>query len=174
MVFSTYQSIEVVAKAQEDAGLPEFDMIICDEAHRTTGATLAGQDESAFVKVHDDNFIQASKRLYMTATPRIYDDNSKAKAGQSNAILASMDDENLFGPEFHRLGFGEAVSLNLLTDYKVLVLAVDEGSVSRTFQGTMEANSELKLDDVARIVGCWNGLAKLVRPSTTFPLTLNQ
>ncbi|WP_061961097.1 DEAD/DEAH box helicase [Demequina flava] len=161
VVFSTYQSIDVVAKAQKDAGLPAFDMIICDEAHRTTGATLANTDESAFVKVHDDSFIKAAKRLYMTATPRIYDDNSKAKAGQSNAVIASMDDEELYGPEFHRLGFGEAVSLNLLTDYKVLVLAVDEGSVSRTFQGTMEANSELKLDDVARIVGCWNGLAKI-------------
>ncbi|WP_062076565.1 DEAD/DEAH box helicase [Demequina globuliformis] len=161
VVFSTYQSIDVVAKAQKDAGLPDFDMIICDEAHRTTGATLANTDESAFVKVHNEDFIKASKRLYMTATPRIYDDNSKAKAGQANAVIASMDDENYYGPEFHRLGFGEAVSMNLLTDYKVLVLAVDEGSVSKTFQGTMEANSELKLDDVARIVGCWNGLAKI-------------
>ncbi|MDE0573471.1 DEAD/DEAH box helicase family protein [Demequina sp. B12] len=161
VVFSTYQSIDVVAKAQKEAGLPDFDMIICDEAHRTTGATLANTDESAFVKVHNEDFIKASKRLYMTATPRIYDDNSKAKAGQANAVIASMDDETYYGPEFHRLGFGEAVSMNLLTDYKVLVLAVDEGSISKTFQGTMEANSELNLDDVARIVGCWNGLAKI-------------
>ncbi len=159
VVFSTYQSLEVIHQAQQ-GGLADFDMVICDEAHRTTGATLAGDVESSFVKVHDDAYIRAAKRLYMTATPRIYDDNSKAKAGQANAVLASMDNEALYGPEFHRLGFGEAVSANLLTDYKVLVLAVDEGSVAKTFQSAMEVNSELNLDDVARIVGCWNGLAK--------------
>ena len=168
VVFSTYQSIAVVAEAQAK-GLPDFDLVICDEAHRTTGATLAGIDESAFVKVHDPSFIRASKRLYMTATPRIYDDASKAKAGQAQAVLASMDDESLYGPELHRLGFGEAVSAGLLTDYKVLVLAVDEKSVSRTFQAQMaDEHSELKLDDVAKIVGCWNGLAKRGELETGF------
>jgi predicted helicase len=168
VVFSTYQSIAVVAEAQAK-GLADFDLVICDEAHRTTGATLAGVDESAFVKVHDPAFIRASKRLYMTATPRIYDDASKAKAGQAQAVLASMDDESLYGPELHRLGFGEAVSAGLLTDYKVLVLAVDEKSVSRTFQAQMaDEHSELKLDDVAKIVGCWNGLAKRGQLETGF------
>lgn len=161
VVFSTYQSIEVVAQAQGLGGVPEFDLVICDEAHRTTGATLVGEDESAFVRVHAASFIQAAKRLYMTATPRIYDDNSKVKAGQAQAVLASMDDEAVFGPEFHRLGFGEAVSKGLLTDYKVLVLAVDEKDVATTFQRQFaDENSELRLDDVAKIVGCWNGLAK--------------
>ena len=160
VVFSTYQSIAVVAQAQA-MGLGDFDLVICDEAHRTTGETLAGVEESAFVRVHDNTFLRATKRLYMTATPRIYDDASKTKAGQAQAVLASMDDEGTYGPEFHRLGFGEAVSANLLTDYKVLVLAVDEKSVSRTFQAQLaDASSELKLDDVAKIVGCWNGLAK--------------
>jgi predicted helicase len=160
VVFSTYQSIAVVAEAQT-MGLADFDLVVCDEAHRTTGVTLVDDDESAFVRVHDNTFLRAAKRLYMTATPRIYDDASKAKAGQAQAVLASMDDEQTYGPEFHRLGFGEAVSANLLTDYKVLVLAVDEKSVSRTFQAQLaDENSELKLDDVAKIVGCWNGLAK--------------
>lgn len=159
VVFSTYQSIDVVAQAQ-GMGAGDFDLIVCDEAHRTTGATLAGQDESAFTRVHDQAYLRASKRLYMTATPRIYDDASKTKAGQSQAVLASMDDELLYGPELHRLGFGEAVSRGLLTDYKVLVLAVDEGAVSKTFQQQFAADGELKLDDVAKIVGCWNGLAK--------------
>lgn len=168
VVFSTYQSVAVVSEAQA-MGLADFDLVICDEAHRTTGATLAGVDESAFVKVHDPGFIRASKRLYMTATPRIYDDASKAKAGQAQAVLASMDDESIYGPELHRLGFGEAVSAGLLTDYKVLVLAVDEKSVSRTFQAQMaDENSELKLDDVAKIVGCWNGLAKRGQLETGF------
>lgn len=161
VVFATYQSIDVVAQAQSQGGLGPFDLIICDEAHRTTGTTLAGADESAFVRVHDDSYLQGRKRLYMTATPRIYDDSSKAKAGQANAVLASMDDETIYGPELHRLGFGEAVAQDLLTDYKVLVLAVDEKSVSRTFQLQLaDDGNELRLDDAAKIVGCWNGLAK--------------
>ena len=161
VIFATYQSIDVVAQAQRQGGLAQFDLIICDEAHRTTGTTLAGEDESAFVKVHDGAYLKSAKRLYMTATPRIYDDSSKAKAGQANAVLASMDDPAIFGEELHRLGFGEAVEKELLTDYKVLVLAVDETSVSRTFQVQLaDEGNELKLDDAAKIVGCWNGLAK--------------
>ena len=168
VVFSTYQSIDVVAQAQQ-LGSPDFNLVICDEAHRTTGATLAGEDESAFVRVHDNSYLHAAKRLYMTATPRIYDDSSKAKAGQANVILASMDDQSVFGPEFHRLGFGEAVSRGLLTDYRVLVLAVDEEQVSRTFQMQLaDDNSELRLDDVAKIIGCWNGLAKRKHSGTDF------
>ena len=139
VVFSTYQSIQVVADAQKQGGFDPFDLIVCDEAHRTTGVTLAGADESAFVRVHDDSFIQGRKRFYMTATPRIYDDTSQAKAGEANAILASMDNEDFYGPEFHRLGFGEAVDRKLLTDYKVLVLAVDEKSVAKTFQLQLDA-----------------------------------
>jgi predicted helicase len=158
VVFATYQSIDVVAQAQQRRG-KAFDLIICDEAHRTTGTTLAGENESAFVRVHNNTYIAASKRLYMTATPRIFEDSSKAKAGEANAILASMDDEELYGPELHRLGFGEAVERGLLTDYKVLVLAVDETAVAQTFQQQL-SDGELQLDDAAKIVGCWNGLAK--------------
>jgi predicted helicase len=167
VVFSTYQSIDVIHQAQE-LGAPGFDLIICDEAHRTTGATLPGADESAFVRVHKDSYLRAAKRLYMTATPRIFDDSSKAKAGQADVVIASMDDEELFGPEFHRLGFGEAVSKGLLTDYKVLVLAVDEEQVSRAFQTQLAQDSELQLDDIAKIIGCWNGLAKRRNPYSDF------
>ncbi len=161
VVFATYQSIDVVAQAQSQGDLPAFDLIVCDEAHRTTGTTLAGENESAFVRIHDSSYIRGDKRLYMTATPRIYDDASKAKAGEASAVLASMDDEDLFGEELHRLGFGEAVAQDLLADYKVLVLAVDETAVSRTFQLQLaDEGNELRLDDAAKIVGCWNGLAK--------------
>jgi Predicted helicase len=160
VVFSTYQSISTVAEAQ-NAGLPEFDLIICDEAHRTTGVTLSGEDESHFVKVHDAGFIRGKKRLYMTATPRLYGDEAKTKAKDADAMLCSMDDVALFGPEFHRLGFGQAVAQSLLADYKVLVLAVDEKYVSKTFQRQIaDANIELNLYDAVRITGCWNGLAK--------------
>lgn len=160
VIFSTYQSIAVVADAQK-AGLPEFDVIVCDEAHRTTGVVLEGEEESQFVRVHNQDFIQAKKRLYMTATPRIFADAAKSKAEENNAVLCSMDDESLYGPVFHRLGFGDAVSQGLLADYKVLVLAVDEKHISKALQNSLaDANKEINLDDATKIIGCWNGLAK--------------
>ncbi|MBP0459590.1 DEAD/DEAH box helicase [Streptomyces montanisoli] len=160
VVFSTYQSIATVSEAQKK-GLPRFDLILCDEAHRTTGVTLAGHDESAFVRVHDDAYLGADRRLYMTATPRIYNEDTKADAKNAAAVLASMDNEQMFGPEFHRLGFGQAVEQGLLTDYKVLILTIDEGVVAKTLQqGIAGGSSELNLDDVAKIIGCWNAMAK--------------
>ena len=158
--FSTYQSLPVITAAQV-AGIPEFDLLIADEAHRTTGVTLDGSEDSNFVKVHDNVRIAAKKRLYMTATPRVYSDAAKGKAATADAYVASMDDETIYGPEFHRLGFHEAVQRDLLTDYKVLILAVDEAAVSRAFQRQLsDENNELKLDDATRIVGCINALAK--------------
>lgn len=159
IVFSTYQSIDVLHDAQT-MGFADFDLIICDEAHRTTGATLAGAEESAFVKVHDNNFLTASKRLYMTATPRVFDEATRQKADENSIVVASMDDEALYGDVFYRLGFGEAVQRGLLTDYKVLVLAVDEAAINKQFQSLLvDEDGELSIDDVARIVGCWKGLS---------------
>lgn len=159
VVFSTYQSIDVIAQAQAQ-GLPEFDLVICDEAHRTTGVTLAGGDESAFVRVHDQNYLKATKRLYMTATPRVFGDAVTKKALEAGAVLADMNDEDQYGPELHRLGFGDAVEAGLLTDYKVLVLAVETDYVSQNFQAAMSASGEIPLDEAAKLIGCWNGLAK--------------
>lgn len=160
LFFSTYQSIEVVSDFQNKMGII-FKIVICDEAHRTTGVTLAGEDESNFVKVHFNDFIKAEKRLYMTATPRIYGDESKKKASESSALLCSMDDENVYGKEFYNLGFSTAVALGLLADYKVIVLAVDEGYVNRSLQNLLtDRSSELTLDDSVKIIGCLNGLSK--------------
>ena len=160
VVFSTYHSIKTVADAQAE-GFPEFDLIICDEAHRTTGVTLADEDESHFVQVHNQKFIKAKKRLYMTATPRLYGDAVKVRAKENDAILCSMDDESIYGKEFYRLGFAQSVKNNLLTDYKVIVLAVDEKYISKTFQKQIaDLNNEIKLDDAVKIIGCWNGLSK--------------
>ena len=98
--------------------------------------------------------LPAGKRLYMTATPRIYGDAVKAKADEAAAILTSMDDEDTYGPEFHRLGFGEAVEMKLLADYKVMVLVVPGDAISETFQSSLAGGDpELRLDDAAKIVG---------------------
>lgn len=159
VVFSTYQSIDVIHQAQQ-LGLGEFDLVICDEAHRTTGISQPGSDDSAFVRVHNTEFLAAGKRLYMTATPRVYVEDSKAKAAKDGIVTYSMDDEHTFGPEFHHLGFGRAVEMGHLSDYKVLILAVDEESVATSFQDLLAREGDMNLDDVARIVGCWNGLSK--------------
>ena len=161
VVFSTYHSIDVISRAQHDHGLADFDLIVCDEAHRTTGATFGDDDESNFVKVHDSTIIRSAKRLYMTATPRIYGDSAKAKAEQGNVALCSMDDETLYGQELHVISFSEAVRRGLLVDYKVIVLSVEESHVSRRIQSLLkDENNQLKVDDAAKIIGCWKALAK--------------
>jgi len=164
VVFSTYQSIEVLARAQKawmKKGFPEFDLIICDEAHRTTGVSLAGEEESAFIKVHDGDFIKAKKRLYMTATPRLYSDDVKSKAAQAEAILCSMDDKALYGEEMYRIGFGEAVEKDLLTDYKVLILTLNDRDVPPAVQRMIAAGqTEINTDDASKLIGTINALSK--------------
>ena len=161
LVFATYHSIAVLNKAQADFNLPEFDLIICDEAHRTTGATFAGEDESHFVKVHNNDFIKAKKRLYMTATPKIYGNVAKVKSIQENIELASMDDVSKFGEVFYTMSFSQAVALNLLVDYKVIVLSIDEKHISKRLSELLkDENNQLNVDDLAKIVGCWKALTK--------------
>ena len=168
VVFATYQSIEVIHDAQEIAGdkWRDFDLVICDEAHRTTGTTLTGEDESAFTKIHSNEFIRRSKTLYMTATPRIFAENAKNKASEKDAILTSMDNQETYGPVFFRLGFGQAVKEGLLTDYKVIILTVSEDEVSKHYQAIAEMGGELNLDTAAKLTGCWNALAKRKHPDS--------
>ena len=158
VIFSTYHSIDVIHQAQK-MGLPEFDLVICDEAHRTTGASFSDDDkESAFVRIHNNNYIQAKKRLYMTATPRIYTEDAKKTEG---VTVYSMDDKTLFGDELHVISFSTAVQQKLLVDYKVLVLAVEEAHINRRLEYLLNAEgNEIKVDDAAKIVGCWKALSK--------------
>ena len=160
VIFCTYQSIEVVAEMQARTG-HTFDLVVCDEAHRTAGVSSVGGKDSAFALVHDNAVIPARKRLYMTATPRLFKPVAQEAAREADAVLASMDDETIYGPEFHRLGFGEAVEKGLLADYRVLILTVDEKAVSESFQHLLSEDGALSLPDVARFVGCLSGLAKL-------------
>ena len=142
VVFSTYHSIDVISKSQYEHELGDFDLIVCDEAHRTTGATLVGDDESNFVKIHSDENVRGKKRLYMTATPRIFGETAKKKADDGEVALASMDDENTFGKNLFHRGFGWAVDNNLLTDYKVVVLMMDEKLVSDRVQRSFTEGAE--------------------------------
>lgn len=174
VIFSTYQSIDVVKEAI-DLYKREVDLIICDEAHRTTGVVLKDKAESNFTKVHRNNFILAKKRLYMTATPRLYSANIKVRAKEDERIdvLCSMDDEATYGEEFHRLTFNDSVSQGLLADYKVLVLTVSEEDIPETIRTNIkdkynraketERLSELNFDDATKLIGCINGLSKRIK-----------
>ena len=160
VIFSTYQSLDVIIAAQQQ-GLGKIDLVICDEAHRTTGVTLVEGAESEFTKVHHDRHIAAGKRLYMTATPRIFDERSRTKAGEVNATLASMDDEQVYGPEFYRLSFADAVEKKLLCDYRVLIFGINEAAVARNMQDMLsDGENSLSLNDAAKIVASWNAISK--------------
>ncbi len=174
IIFSTYQSALRIKEAQE-AGLNGIDLIICDEAHRTVGAMYSGNerdDKNAFTLCHSDGNIKAKKRLYMTATPKVYSESSKAKAKEKDNIIYSMDDAEVFGEEIYTLNFERAIALDLLTDYKVIILAVRSENLSGVTNSVNKKISQLKakgtkLDKklinnefVCKIVGTHKGLAK--------------
>lgn len=170
VVFSTYQSIDAVSEAQQEI-LSEtngeygvFDFIICDEAHRTTGVKLSDKDESNFTKIHSDDNVKGRKRLYMTATPRLYGESAKVKASEKDCILCSMDDKALYGEEFYRVNFSYAVQNGLLTDYKVLVLTVGENDVPDNIKRDItDTTTELNFDDTSKLIGVINGLSKMIQ-----------
>ena len=167
VVFGTYHSIAVVHAAQHEHGLPEFDLIVCDEAHRTTGQFDEGKEEQAsmFVLVHDAEYVRSRKRLYMTATPRIYTPSSKSIAAEGAITLCSMDNPDQFGNVLFYKSFAWAVENELLSDYRVIVLALDEQTISNALQKLLESDdSDIKLDDATKIVGCYKALMKDAGP----------
>lgn len=174
IIFSTYQSALRIKEAQE-AGLNEIDLIVCDEAHRTVGAMYSSNerdDKNAFTLCHSDENIKAKKRLYMTATPKVYSESSKAKAKESDNVIYSMDDADTFGEEIYTLNFSKAIALDLLTDYKVIILAVRKENLSGVTNSVNKKISQLKAEGtkldkklinnefVCKIVGTHKGLAK--------------
>ena len=222
VIFSTYQSLDVIHQAQTDYQLPALDLIICDEAHRTAGGYLvadrksvkkaataqsvplipevepidpvsvpiegagaaqadtsanqesktgpvkrgrkprarrgadsAVDDESNFTRIHDNEYIKGMKRLYMTATPKVYGEAAKQQETMGEAILYSMDDENVFGPVFSTLNFDRAVKLGCLVDYKVIILVGDKSLLP-----TDEALLDFSQFHAAKVVGTWKALNK--------------
>lgn len=169
VVFCTYHSLPIVEAAQ-DAGAPDFDIVLCDEAHRTTGIEDGSDKTSPFVLVHDTDRIRAKKRLYMTATSRLYTEGAKAKAARHDIEVFSMDEPETYGPEFHRLPFSRAVEQDLLSDYKVVVLAMSEQDADAALQTyRTSGGSEININDATKIVGCWRALQNPERKSTDDP-----
>lgn len=162
VVFATYQSMEAIVKAQEVAGEP-FNLAFCDEAHRTTGV----EQGSAFTLIHDNTKVRAKKRVYMTATPKIYKAVPKTRARDDTAIY-SMDDgssksSDVFGPVLHRLSFSDAIDRDLLSDYEVIVLGVAEEYGAKALQkiiATTTDEGDINLTDAARMLGLYRILER--------------
>ena len=147
VIFSTYQSIKVVQNVMKGK---QFDLVLCDEAHRTTGV----EGKSYFTTIHSDKNISSKKRLYMTATPKIYSDNVK----NNNDNISSMDDDTIYGPIFHRLTFTQAVEQGILCDFRVRILKVSANKVDQEFQKAISEEGEISLDDMSKYAGIWHGL----------------
>lgn len=163
VIFSTYQSIEVVSEAQHKFGMEEIGLIICDEAHRTAGGHYQDESDAPFQRIHSDDFIKGKKRLYMTATPRIYGDLVKEQKNNGEVVLYSMDDEQIYGPTFHTITFSQAVALGSLVDYKVIVLSVEENLLKERALSDYELVQAggLPVKHAAKVIGCWRALSKL-------------
>jgi superfamily II DNA or RNA helicase len=157
VIFATYQSSPQIAKAYRVGGVPYLDLIVADEAHRCAGVS------GAFATVLKATAIRARRRLFMTATPRYFTGRVIHAAREADFEMASMDDESKFGPEFHRLSFGEAIARDLLTNYQVAVIGVDDA----TYKDWAERGHYLQSDRLpktdARTLAAQIGLAKAIR-----------
>jgi predicted helicase len=158
VIFSTYQSSPLIAQAQKHPGVPRFDLVIADEAHR-----CAGKTDTVFGTVLDDQLIKADRRLFATATPRIYRTSLKKAAEEFGVAVVDMSDESRFGRRFHTLTFGEAIQRELLTDYRVLVVGVDNVLVKEWIENRrlVETNTGVTTD--ARSLAGQIGLLKAIK-----------
>lgn len=161
VVFSTYQSLQVIADAQANGAAP-FDLMVCDEAHRTTGVHKQGKTTvSSWLLPHDQTMLQADRRLYMTATPRLYSANVKEKAKDRQVAVYSMDDGETYGPEFYKMSFKKAVDDGYLSDYEVAIVAVSDGIYANLAGDFVAEHKEtgVNVKDVVKLLGCWDALA---------------
>ncbi len=157
VVFSTYQSSPQIAAAQRGR-IPKFDLAVSDEAHRCAGR-VAGE----FATILDADAIRSKRRLFMTATPRYYTPRVRSEAGQVDVEVASMDDEQSFGPVVHRLTFGEAIERNLLSDYQVVVVGVDDDTYrAYAERGELVTRGGREITDARTLAG-QIGLTKAMR-----------
>jgi superfamily II DNA or RNA helicase len=160
VVISTYQSSDRVSAGQRRAKKP-FDLALCDEAHR-----LVGDMRGKFATVLDDGKILCRRRLFMTATPRYFTQRAKDRGAEQDIDLVSMDDESLFGPEFHVLSFHDAITAKpdpLLTDYQVVVIGVTDAEAKAWVADAELVRTEGGLETDARTLAAQIGLAKAVK-----------
>jgi superfamily II DNA or RNA helicase len=158
VIFSTYQSSPLIAQAQKNNDAPSFDLIIADEAHR-----CAGKSDSPFQTVLDDGLIKSERRLFATATPRVYRTNLKNAAEEMGVEVVDMNDGKRFGKRFHTLTFGEAIKRNLLTDYRVLIAGVDNERIKEWIENRRLVATDTGHETDARSLAGEIGLLKAIK-----------
>lgn len=158
VIFSTYQSSPLIADAQLDQGVPAFDLAIADEAHR-----CAGKVSGDFSTILDGEKIRAKKRLFTTATPRTYSSSVKKAAEDRGVEVVGMDDEAVFGKQLFALNFGEAIKRGLLTDYRVVIIGVDDPTISEWIENRelLKTDSDIEMD--AESLAAQVGLLKAIK-----------
>ena len=172
-VFCTYQSLDVVLTAQQAHSAPRFDLAVADEAHRTTGVDVADRKVN-FQHFHDR--LDVAKRIYMTATERIYKKSSRSRAKNKGLDVVDMSDIDTYGPLLHKLKFKDAVAAGELSDYRVIVLGVHESHLTPGIRASLEnAGPNAKIDeaDLTRLYGTALAMNGYVRGgSVEVPLRL--
>ncbi len=158
VVFATYQSAQLIVEAQEHHDTSDFDLVIADEAHR-----CAGKVSDAFGSVLDENKIKSSKRLFFTATPRILSNQIKTKSLDMDFEIASMDDHSVFGEVLYELKFSEAIKRDLLSDYQVVVIGVDDEMIKQKIvnRELLKVDNQTILD--AEIIASQIAITKAIR-----------
>ncbi|MFJ4151882.1 Helicase associated domain protein, partial [Streptomyces galbus] len=147
-------SLHRVQDAHHRLALTAWSLIAIDEAHRTTGDL-----GKRWAAVHDDELIPAHKRLYLTATPRIWS-AGEPHDDEDDSLVASMDNPTLYGNTSFRLPLAEAVDMDLLADYRVVVMEVHEATI-RTRLGISDKATEGELRQVALQVAVLRAMAEL-------------
>ena len=158
VVFSTYQSSPVIATAMRPKTVPTFDLVIADEAHR-----CAGNVDGDFSTVLDDKKIRTKKKLFTTATPKTYSTNLRKAALERELIMTGMDDEKVFGPVFYTLSFADAIDKKLLTDYQLVILAVNDSTISSYIDRRELLSTRLNECTDAKSLATFIGFLKSIR-----------
>jgi superfamily II DNA or RNA helicase len=156
IVFSTYQSIESIESALKLLPQFLFDLIICDEAHRTAGS----KNKNQFTIVHDNNRIKSKRRLYMTATPKVVSNTLKSRLGDDYELLCDMSNPEIFGNEAYRMSFGEAIQKEILVDYKIIGIGVTHKQVKDFIDQRKYVNSKYSIDEIAHNYALDNVMSK--------------
>jgi superfamily II DNA or RNA helicase len=157
VIFATYQSSPVIKKAQQGRGVRPFDLIVADEAHR-----CAGRTDGAFALVLDSKKLRGTKRLFATATPRTYASSLKTRAEEIGVEVVSMDDESIFGQPLHKLSFGDAIRRSLLTDYRVVIVGVDDQVTADWIEKRLLVQTESGIETDAGSLAAEIGLIKAI------------
>ncbi len=147
IIYSTYQSLDSIRSAIKDSDF-KFDLAVCDEAHKT-----AGSKYGKFSLIHSDANIPVKKRLYMTATPRVLSDNIRKKLNEEKVnFLYDMNNSDIFGPEFYKMSFKEAIEKNIILDYKIFAVGINDQEIYEAIKNNKYVSNSEKLDQIANNV----------------------